>query len=317
MKPLHAIATSRGTIAAIAIDQRRSLRRMIAAATGLPEAQVPDSQLIEFKQSVIENLSAHASAILIDPEYGLGVLGRRASQTGLLLTYEVDGFDNPRPHRMLALLPQYSVRRLGELGAAGVKILLSWSPEEDGEANDQKRALIERIGDECAGAGIPFLLEPVVYDPQGSDLRGEAFACRKPALVRDTIEEFSRPFYQVDVLKVEFPIVMSQVGKAYSREQALDAFRAVDAVARCPYIYLSAGVALDEFVGSLEMAACAGARFSGVLCGRAAWQDGVAVFAREGRTALDGWLATEGVRNVRRIGDHLKEACPWWERQSL
>jgi tagatose 1,6-diphosphate aldolase len=312
MKPLHAIATPQGIIAAIAIDQRKSLRRMIAVAAGVPETSIPDSQLTEFKCCVFDALGPHASAILIDPEYGRG-----AAHPGLLLTYEADGFDNPRPHRMLALLPDFSARRLRELGAQGIKILLSWAPDEDSAANEQKRVLIERIGYECAGAGIPFLLEPVVYCPTGADPRGADFARRKPALVRDTIEEFSRPVYQIDVLKVEFPVMMAHVGTVYSREAACDAFRAVDAVARCPYIYLSAGVSLDEFTASLALAAEAGARYSGVLCGRAAWQESVAVYARQGRPALEGWLADYGVRNVKRIFGHLKEAAPWWENRNL
>lgn len=316
MKPLHAISTPRGIISALAIDQRKSLRRMIAHAAGQPESAVSDAQLSEFKRSVFETLSPLASAILIDPEYGLDALATRAPNTGLLLTYEADGFDNPRPNRMLALLPDFSAARLRELGAHGVKILLSWAPDDLPTANDQKRSLIELIGDECANAGIPFLLEPVVYDPAGADPRGAEFARRKPALVRDTIEEFSKPVYQVDVLKVEFPVIMAHVGAVYSRDEVLEAFRAVDRVARCPYIYLSAGVSTDEFTGALVLANQAKARYSGVLCGRAAWQEGVAVYARQGRAALDRWLVTEGARNVHRIFDHLKEASPWWDRQN-
>jgi tagatose 1,6-diphosphate aldolase len=315
MKSLDAIATPQGIIAAIAIDQRKSLRRMIAAAAAVPETQIPDLRLAEFKESVCQFLSPHASAILIDPEFGSAALDRRAPDAGLLLTYEADGFDNPRPHRMLALLPGFSAYRLRDLGAEGVKILLSWSPDEDPAANHRKRLLIERIGEECAGAEIPFLLEPVVYDPAGGDLRGPEFARRKPALVRDTIKEFSRPVYKVDVLKVEFPVILPHVGSVYTRDQALDAFRAIDEVAGCPYIYLSAGVSLDEFTASLALAAEASAGYSGVLCGRAAWQDAVAVYARDGRAALDAWLAGQGVRNIERILDHLKEASPWWERQ--
>jgi tagatose 1,6-diphosphate aldolase len=316
MKPLHTISTPQGVIAAIAIDQRKSLRRMIAAAASVPETEISDCRLAEFKECVMAALSPHASAVLIDPEYGASGLNLRAASAGLLLTYESDGFDNPRPDRMLALLPQYSARRLRDLGADGLKILLSWSPAADPCANEEKRVLIERIGHECDSAGIPFLLEPVVYDPAGADVRGADFARRKPALVRDTIEEFSKPIYKVDVLKVEFPVSPGNIGQLYSREEALDAFRAVDAVARCPYIYLSAGVSLAEFVASLDLATAAGTRYSGVLCGRAAWQDGVAVYAREGREALERWLATQGVHNVARIVDHLKEAAPWWERQN-
>jgi tagatose 1,6-diphosphate aldolase len=155
----------------------------------------------------------------------------------------------------------------------------------------------------------------VVYDPQGADSRGLEFARRKPGLVRQTMEEFSSDVYRVDVLKVEFPVIAAQVGAAYSREEALEAFRAVDAVARLPYIYLSAGVAIDEFLAALDLAAEAGARYSGVLCGRAAWQEGVGVYAREGRRALDRWLAVDGVRNVERIAGRLRHAAPWWCRK--
>jgi len=317
MKSLDALATPQGIIAALAVDQRNSLRRMLAKAAAVPDTGISVSQIAEFKQSVFEILGAHASAVLIDPEYGASALSRRTSGAGLLLTYESDGFENPRPHRMLALMPAFSAQRLRELGANGVKIFLSWSPEEDPAGNDQKRVLIERIGDECAGAGIPFLLEPVVYDPAGADPRSPEFARRKPALVRETMLEFSKPCYRVDVLKVEFPIITAHVGTVYSREEALDAFRAIDEVAGCPYIYLSAGVSLGEFTASLELAAAARARYSGVLCGRAVWQNGVTVYAREGRAALDRWLEGEGVSNLKCIFAYLKDAVPFraWEKR--
>ena len=315
MKSLHAISTARGTIAAIAVDQRRSLRRLISSAAGVSEEAIPDSQLSDFKEAVTAGLTAQASAILIDPEYGRSAMQLRAPGTGLLATYEVDGFDNPRPHRMLALLPQYSALRLREMGAVGIKILLSWAPDGDARANEEKRVLIERIGCECEAAGVPFLLEPVVYDPAGSDPRGLDFARRKPALVRATMEEFSSARYRVDVLKVEFPVLLAHLDQAYSREEALDAFRAIDAVARCPYIYLSAGVGIDEFVSSLQLAAEAGTGYSGVLCGRAVWQEGIPVYVRDGRPALDDWLARDGTRNVERILECLKEARPWRQAQ--
>jgi tagatose 1,6-diphosphate aldolase len=108
---------------------------------------------------------------------------------------------------------------------------------------------------------------------------------------------------------------MAHVGTAYTRAQALDAFRALDEAARCPYIYLSAGVGIDEFIASLELAAEAATGYSGVLCGRAVWQDGAPVYMREGRAALDRWLAADGVRNVGRILDCLKEARPWQQAQ--
>ena len=319
---MRAIATHDGKIAAIAMDQRTSLRRMLAAAAGLPEADVPNARLGEFKTCVTAALSPHGSAILLDPEYGLDAAGSTARGCGLLLTYESDGFDNPRPHRMLALMPRYSVARLKKLGADAIKVLLSYTPEDDEAANDEKRAWIERIGSECDAQDLPFLLEPVVYDPAGADPRGLDFARRKPELVVRTMEEFSRPVYKVDVLKVEFPVNLTFVEgsrayggiRAFSMREALNWYRTADTAAGCPYIYLSAGVGIDEFVGSLELAAESGVRYSGVLCGRATWQEGIPAYVRGGAAALNEWLLTAGVANVRRISECLQSAVSWEAR---
>src|SRR5947209_7282432 len=100
---LQAISTSRGIIEALAMDQRKSLRQMIAAAAGVAPAAISDAQLAEFKAAVTAVLTRDTSAILLDPEYGLEAAPARAANCGLLMTYEADGFENPRPHRMLAL----------------------------------------------------------------------------------------------------------------------------------------------------------------------------------------------------------------------
>lgn len=199
---LRSLSTESGIIAALAMDQRKSLRRTIAHAASAAEADVPDTQLGEFKSAVTKILSPHASAILLDSEYGLGTAEERGALCGLLLANEADGDDNPRPHRMLALDPRQSVRTLREAGTAGINILLHYSPHDDPGANEEKKILIERIGAECAAWEMPFFLEPVLYDPPA---RGKApmsdfeFAKTKPAQVVDMMSEFSRDIYHVDI----------------------------------------------------------------------------------------------------------------------
>lgn len=323
---LDLLATSNGVIAALAMDQRKSLRRMIANAASLTPNDISDAQLSEFKSAVAEVLTPHVSAVLLDPEYGMEAAGLRATDCGLLLAYELDGYENPRPHRMLALMPQLAVRKLKEAGASGIKILLHYSPLDHQTANEEKKVLIERIGNECQAQDIPFFLEPVLYDPMvsgGAPMSDFDFAKAKPALVREMMREFFRDIYKVDVLKVEFPVAAAYVEgskvycgqTAYSREEALKWFRTIDAEARCPYIYLSAGVSAETFFASLCLANEAGARYSGVLCGRAMWQDGVPVYARQGVQALRRWLSTQGVANVRRMNDLISKATPWRERR--
>lgn len=320
---LQALSTPSGIFEALAVDQRKSLRGMIAEASGTSPDAISDGQLAEFKTAVTERLTPHASAVLIDPEFGSAAFGARAPGCGLLATYEADGYDNPRPNRMLALLPNMSVRRLRDLGADGIKILLSYTPFGDRASNDEKCAMIERIGNECEALDMPFFLEPVCYDPAGTDPRSAEFARRKPEMVIGIMQEFSRDVYKVDVLKVEFPVNVSYVEgnpmyqgtPVHSRAEALELFRRADAAAARPYIYLSAGVTLGHFVESLAMAAESGARFSGILCGRATWQNGIAGYARGGRAALDAWLATEGVRNIQSVNDAAKAATRWDARE--
>ncbi len=103
------------------MDQRKSLRRMISEAAGADLGEIPDERLAEFKSAVTQVLSEESSAILLDPEYGLEASKKRSSHCGLLLAYEMDGYENPRPNRMLALMPNQSVRRLRDLGAEGIK----------------------------------------------------------------------------------------------------------------------------------------------------------------------------------------------------
>jgi tagatose 1,6-diphosphate aldolase len=273
----------------------------------------------EFKTAVTKILSPFASAILLDPEYGLEAAEARAPGTGLLLTYEADGFENPRPNRMLALMPHVSAQRIKEWGANGVKILLSYTPFDDVRVNDEKHAMIERIGNEFAGAGIPFFLEFVGYDHLGGDESGLEFAKIKPEIVIRSMQEFSKEIYKVDVMKVQVPVNAEFVEgscvykgqKAYSYAEALALFRRATGVATRPFIYLSAAVGHREFTESLRMAAEAGAKFSGVLCGRATWRDAIPVYAKLGRSALEDWLADEGVKNIQAVNEAIHGATPW------
>jgi tagatose 1,6-diphosphate aldolase len=50
-----------------------------------------------------------------------------------------------------------------------------------------------------------------------------------------------------------------------------------------------------------------------VLCGRATWQDGIPVYAREGIDGLESWLEDRGVRNLQALNAVLAQgAKPWW-----
>ena len=98
----------------------------------------------------------------------------------------------------------------------------------------------------------------------------------------------------------------------YTKDAALESFRAAAAVARKPFIYLSAGVSNAEFTESLELAAESGVEFAGVLCGRATWKDGIPVYSTRGGDAFREWLETDGVRNIGNVNEALRGATSWF-----
>ena len=314
---MKAVADGRGTIAAAAMDQRGSLQKALAGERG---SDVTDAMMEEFKTAVTEVLTPHATAILLDPQWGLPASKQRSANAGLLLAYEKSGYDNTQPGRLPDLLDHWSARRLKESGADCVKVLIYYTPFETSDINERKHAFIERIGDECRTNDIPFFLEFVGYDPTGGDEKGLDYAKVKPQVVAGSMAEYTKDRYGVDVMKVEVPVNMRFVEgaaacagpTAYSKAEAVAYFRAAAEAATKPFIYLSAGVSNAEFTESLELAVEAKTGFAGVLCGRATWKDGIPVYGRDGIDAFRTWLETEGVRNIGNVNDRLQAAGSWF-----
>lgn len=317
---MKVLSNEQGVISAAAMDQRGSLKKSIAAGKGIDAGAVTDEMMTEFKVAVSRVLTKHASAILLDPQWGMPAAAQRAAGSGLLLSYEASGYDNTRPGRQPDLLPDMSVRRLKEAGANAIKVLIYYTPFDSKEINDEKHAFIERIGDECHTNGVPLFLEFIGYDPKGGDEKGFEFAKIKPEVVIESMREFSKDRYGVDVLKVEIPINLTYAEgalafkgeKAYDKAQVLQHFRDAAAVAKRPFIYLSAGVSNPEFTEALDWATEAGVAFSGVLCGRATWKEGIPVYAEKGAAALEEWLLDEGVKNITAVNNAITKCASWY-----
>ena len=316
---LQRCAGADGIIAAAAMDQRGSLQKALSKARD--GAPVSKEEMVQFKTAVSQVLTRHASAILLDPEYGLPAAAVRAAGTGVLLAYEKTGYDTNDDSRMPDLTAGWSVRRLVAAGATAIKVLVYYNPNHPAQINAAKQAFVERVGSECRAEDVPFFLEPLGYDDTLGDPKGVAFAQARPALVKAYMAEFSKPEYGVDVLKVEVPVTMSCVAgtaafkgtAAYSRAEALAIFQETASAAQKPFLDLSAGVSDEVFRETLQLAAEAGTPFSGVLCGRATWQDGIPIFARQGFDALVDWLEDRGVQNITALNRVIAHgARPWW-----
>ena len=283
---LAKVSDSNGVISALAFDQRGALKCLMAQYQ-MKEPTV--AQMEELKVLVSEELTPYASSILLDPEYGLPAAQARDREAGLLLAYEKTGYDANTTSRLPDCLVDWSIKRLKEAGADAVKFLLYYDVDGDPQVNVQKQAYIERIGSECQAEDIPFFLEILTYDETISNNSSVEFAKVKVHKVNDAMKVFSAERFGIDVLKVEVPVNMVNVegfaeGEVvYSKEEAAQAFREQEASTDLPYIYLSAGVSAELFQETLVFAHKAGAKFNGVLCGRATWAGSVQVYMEEVR----------------------------------
>ena len=317
-KYLENLSDKNGFISALAIDQRGALKKMINKNQ---EKEATAEQIKEFKVLVSKHLTKYSSSILLDPEYGLDAAKARDKNAGLLLAYEKTGYDANAVGRLPDCLVEWSAKRLKEEGADAVKFLLYYDVDESEEINIQKKAYMERVGAECVAEDIPFFLEILSYDCKIDDNSTAEYAKVKPRKVIEAMKVFSDPRYNVDVLKVEVPVNMKFVEgfsdgeTVYTREEAANYFKLQEESTSLPYIYLSAGVSAKLFQDTLKFAHDSGAKFNGVLCGRATWANGVEVFAKEGEKATVEWLNTIGRKNIEELNEVVEKTATSWKEK--
>ncbi|WP_188724707.1 tagatose 1,6-diphosphate aldolase [Lentibacillus populi] len=277
----------------------------------------------QFKEGVSEVLGNQSSSLLLDPEYGWDAAKKLNKDIGLIMAYEKTGYDATEKGRLPNLVDHYALQDLVKAGASAIKLLVYYDHQEEEEINNMKTTLIKRVGDECKQNDVLFILEPVSYSAEGLDSKGTEFAKRKPKIVEYFMEEFSKDEYSIDVLKVEVPVSIFHIEgydqydnyqPVFSKAEAVEFYRTCSEKCRLPFIYLSGGVTNEQFIETLRFAKEAGAKFSGSLCGRAIWKEGVKPFANDGKDAYYQWLETTGSENLHKVMDAIMEnATPWDE----
>ncbi|WP_155286101.1 tagatose 1,6-diphosphate aldolase [Lacticaseibacillus zhaodongensis] len=319
---LQQLSNKNGVIAALAIDQRGSMKKMMKAADDKAGAEYSLDQIYKFKELVSKELTKYASSILTDEELGFKAMTAKDPNSGLILSYEKTGYDVTTVGRFPELLHEESMTRLAAKGADAAKVLVYYNPHDKPEINNIKHAFVERLANEARGADLPLFLEIVTYDDEIPDAKSYEYAKAKPSLVLDAMKEFTKSKYGVDVIKAEVPVnwafveghTADGVKAAYTEEEAAKYFKEMNDIVDRPFIYLSAGVSAQTFREELTFAGEAGNKFNGILCGRATWRDGIQVFADGGEEALTKWLETTGKGNVEELNAILdKYAKPWYE----
>ncbi len=257
---LGELARGSGTFAMVAMDQRESLRAMFAER--MPD-DVPIEARVAFKVAVARLLSPHASAMLLDAEEGLGpILESEALHPGCGLIIAADALVQPIGGRVedTDLDEAVDLRAAAERGAAAAQLLVIW--KEDRSA-DARADLVGRFLERARAADLPGIVEGVVRPPAGVD--DADWSGREDALLEATAELGAlRP----DLYKAQVPLS----GRG-DPDDMVKRSRRMTELLPCPWVVLSAGVALEDFAAGVE-AACRGGA-SGFLAGRAVWRDAI------------------------------------------
>ncbi len=295
---LRRCATPDGRFVILAIDHRANLRAALDKHAPQPST---DADFAAFKQQVIGTLAGDASGVLTDPDFGIPagiVSGNIAPGHGLLAPVEVTNYDVHPSQREVEFIADWSVRHIKRIGGDGVKLLLYYHP--DATNAEKQRGIVRNIVADCAADDIPFFLEPIPYslDP--------AAPLSNADLLAITVE-MARLFSNVgvDVLKLQFPVDAAQ-----SRDESewRAACAQVSAACSVPWALLSAGVDFETFALQTRIACAAGA--SGVIVGRAVWNEAVTLQD----SARADFLATTGRNRVQELRNICAAtARPWPE----
>jgi tagatose 1,6-diphosphate aldolase len=304
IRGLDALASPAGTFAILALDHRGTFAKLVTAVNGR-EADWAD--VVAEKVRLAAALLGPSTAALFDPLYAAGPLVARGvipGSKGFLVAVERTGYDDGAEGRVTVLEPDWGVPAIKRMGAAGVKLLVYYHPEAKNAA--AQRAVVERIGEECARHDLVFVLEPVTYPIlPGQPKDDPRHQAELADLVVRTAEDLV-PF-GVDLLKCEYPVVPGTDDHA----GMVAACRRISDAVDVPWVVLSGGVAFDLFERQVA-AACEGGA-SGFLAGRAIWKEAMAIADVAGR---DAFLRDVAAPRMRRLAVIAEKAVPWRDRPS-
>lgn len=275
---LDALARPSGTFLMVAMDQRESLRTMLAEHHPEP---VGDERIARFKLAVARELAQHASGFLIDRDHADAVAP--LVPHGLILAVD----------RLVqepgAIVEDTSLEEHVEppSGAVALKLLVIW---RDDERLAERVEMSRRFVELAERHGLLSVLEPVVRVPESRREDAIVEAARELGAVRPSL------------YKCQVPLA----GRGDPDEITRRARRIDDALP-VPWVVLSQGVEPDDFPRAVE-AACRGGA-SGMLAGRALW---TSTLAAEDPTEL---LRARSVPRLQELAEIVDaHGRPWSEK---
>lgn len=291
---MRRMADAKGIFKMTAVDQRPPITNPIAKHHGVEKA--PWEEVARFKRLLVETLQSNSTAMLLDPHYAIPKsLDRLSPEKGLIVTLEDSVFKETEGGRLSSSIDDWSVAKIKRMGGDAVKVLAWYRPDASLQVREAQQDYVKRIGEDCNRYDIPFLFELLVY-PLASDKHQTRdyveMKGKKADHVLQSVEEFAKTGYGVDVFKLESPVSAAEADGSNDVQKLFDE---MGRIAGRPWVMLSAGAGKADFKNILSHAFKAGA--SGFLAGRAIWLDAFnhypdwQVIERELRGDAAGYLA--------------------------
>ena len=317
---LARLADTEGHFRMVALDQRPPMFEAIAQAKKIAKDEVTYADVVAAKRLLVEALAPHCSSMLFDPNFAVpAAIDFIPPRCGLIMTLEEHRVEETRGGRKSRVIDNWSVAKIRAMGGDAVKVLAWYRPDADAAINAHQQRFVRGIGEECAHNDIPYVLELLVYPFLGSANHTADYVespGKLPQLVIESVREFAKPEYGVDLLKLESPLAANTLPSRDGGAAASAAQKEFDAVGEIcrehgiPWVLLSGGAAQNKFERVLEYAYAAGA--GGFLAGRTIWLDAVRQHFPD-LAAVSAALKKESVTILNSLSGLTKERAHSWQ----
>ncbi len=296
---LKKLCTKNSHFQMLAVDQRPPIFNIISEAKGRTPTY---DEVVECKKLITSNLSHLATAILMDPHYSIPNLLQHNNSKGLVITLEDHDFEETLHGRYSSDIDNWSVEKIKKAGGDAVKVLAWYRPDAEKKSIEYQQRYVQRIGEECEKYSIPFLLELLVYPFQDDANHTKEYIEQKKKNTQhiiDSVKEFAKEKYKVDIFKLESPVDSSDLEKDISKETETAFKELASATNNTPWVVLSSGMGKKSFIKCLELAFKNGA--SGYLAGRTIWLDAFKNYPNIEN--VDKGLKNESVNYINQLND--------------
>lgn len=266
-RAIERLADVDGHFRMLAVDQRPPVQDLVARLLDVDVA--PIESIREVKRLLVEELSSHASAVLVDPVTAFSSSDLISPRQGMIMTLESSQFETRPDGRLTSPIRDWSVEKIKRIGADGVKFLAWYRDDAGADVVAHQQRVVAEVGAACRQHDIPFILELLLY-PLPDETPDATFGGRRTEMVLESVETFADPRFAVDLFKLECPVPVGELADTNRSDESLQPpFDELHRVAGRPWVLLSGGAPPDVFVRMLTLGYRAGA--SGYLAGRSIW----------------------------------------------